>query len=75
MKFPKFGKSEYRSPQVSAVPPGQEANQGGTFINEAQRQILIKIIDGGQREDLAIALVVLTIASDIVKQKLTEWHM
>ena len=76
MKFiPKFGKKEYQEKQVAPVPEGQNASQSGTFINESQRQILVKIVDDGNPSALAIALGTLEIATDIVKRQLSEWHM
>ena len=74
MKFPQFGKKEYAAPQVSSVPEGQGSDMSGTFINEGQRQILVKLCDGGKPEDLQMALGTLEIAKDIVKQTLTAWH-
>jgi len=77
MKFriPRFGKPEYQAPQTPPVPQGQTSEESGTFINEKERQILVKIVDGGKPQDLAIALGTLQVAADIVKQTLSVWHM
>jgi len=75
MKIPFFGKPEYQKPQISPVPDGQSSDESGTFINEGQRQILVKIVDGGKPQDLVIALGTLQVAADIVKQTLSAWHM
>lgn len=74
MKFP-FKKNPYNEPQVAPVPEGQSMEQTGTYINEGQRQIMVKICDTGSPTDLATALGALEIAKDVIKQTLTAWHM
>jgi hypothetical protein len=74
MKIPFFGKPQYQAPQVASVPEGQTSMNSGTFINEKERQIVVKIFDDGSPAALAIALGTLEVAKDIVKHQLTAWH-
>lgn len=69
-----FGKPQYRAPQVASVPEGQSSDLNGTYVNEEARQILIKICDGGNLQDMAAALGTLEVAKDIIKQTITMWH-
>jgi hypothetical protein len=61
-------------PVIPPVPEGQNSHQNGTFIDARQRQIIVKICDGGKPEDLAVALGSLEMAKDIVKSVITQWH-
>lgn len=77
MKLP-FMPNKYNQPQpppIAAVPEGQSMEQSGTYINESQRQIIVKICDAGGPGDLASALGCLEIAKDVVKNTLTQWHL
>lgn len=69
-----FGKDAYRAPQVAAIPEGQTSELNGTFVNEEKRQIIIRICDGGNMQDLPVALGTLEIAKDIIKNTLSVWH-
>ena len=61
-------------PVIPPVPEGQNSHQNGTFIDAKNRQIIIKICDGGKPEDLAVALGSLEMAKDIVKNVIPQWH-
>lgn len=69
-----FGKPKYQAPQISPIPEGQTTDQNGTYINEAGRQIIVKIFDDGSPKALKEALGDLEIAKDVVKNTLSQWH-
>lgn len=75
MKVPFFGKPEYQAPQVSSVPPGQKSENSGTYVNEERREIMVRIFDDGTPKALSLALGELAIASDVIKQTISDWHM
>lgn len=73
----KFTDRFIRKVQVPAVPPIPERDpsvQTGTYINEQNREIIIRIVDHGKPEDLATGLGAIEIGKDIVKQTISSWH-
>ena len=46
----------------------------GTFINEAERRIIIHIYDDGSPDSLKLAVGELCCALDIAKQTISQWH-
>jgi hypothetical protein len=76
MKFPFGGNggNKYQVPQVADIPERKAEDQTGTYINESERMIMIKIFDSSDPLVLAAALGTLEMAKDIVKQQLTAWH-
>lgn len=68
-------KPEHRVIPPPPVPEGNTIEGNGTYINEQGRQFMVKIFDTGKPIDLAVALGTLDIAKDVIKQKMSEWHL
>jgi hypothetical protein len=68
-------KPQHRVIPAPPVPEGQTTDANGTYINENKRCFQVHIFDSGKDADLATAIGTLEIAKDIVKQKLSEWHI
>lgn len=76
MRFiPRFGKPPYQAPQVAPIPEGRDKQTNGVYINEATRAIRIDIFDSGVPGTLENAVGTLELAKDVVKAKISEWHI
>lgn len=70
-----FGNRKYETPGVSPIPKDRAMQGNGVYFSDDTRSFRIEIFDHGTNDDMTCALGTLEVAKDVVKQKLSEWHV